>query len=87
MFWTVIGSTAAILTMFGFLPQIFKVLKTKSVKDVSLLTLLQLSSGVSLWIAYGLHLKNAIIITANAVTLITLLVLLYLYSYHRRIKQ
>jgi len=85
MFWTIIGSTAATLTMFSFIPQIFKVWKNKSAKDVSLITLLGLSLGVSLWIVYGIYLKDVIIITANGVTLMTLLILLYLYfNYGRR---
>lgn len=58
MFWQFIGLGAATLTMFAFIPQIIKVVKTKSAKDVSLFTLLQLSLGVSLWIAYGLHLRD-----------------------------
>ncbi|MDI6759172.1 MAG: SemiSWEET transporter [Candidatus Omnitrophota bacterium] len=76
MIWTVIGFSAASLTMFAFIPQILKVLKTKSAKDVSIITLLQLSVGVCLWIAYGIHLKDAIIIIANSVTLATLIILL-----------
>lgn len=79
MFWSIIGSMAAILTTFSFIPQIVKVWKNKSAKDVSLVTILQLSCGVSFWIAYGIHLKDAIIIAANSVTLMTLLILLYLY--------
>lgn len=79
--WTIIGLTAACLTMFAFIPQIFKALKTKSVKDVSLVTLLQLSLGVSLWIAYGIHLKDVIIITANSITLFSLIILLFLYFF------
>lgn len=86
MFWSIIGSTAAVFTMFAFIPQIIKVLKTKSVKDVSLVTLLQLSLGVTLWIAYGIHLKDAIIITANSITLVTLIILLCLYFNYRRIE-
>jgi len=84
LFWTIIGLCAAILTMFAFIPQIIKVLKNKSAKDVSLITLLQLSFGVSLWIAYGFHLKDAVIITANSITLITLVILLCLYFNYRR---
>ncbi|MBU4472779.1 MAG: SemiSWEET transporter [Candidatus Omnitrophica bacterium] len=84
MFWSIIGSTAAVFTMFAFIPQIIKALKTKSVKDVSLVTLLQLSLGVTLWIAYGIHLKDAIIITANSITLVTLIILLCLYFNYRR---
>lgn len=74
-----IGVAAAFLTMFSFLPQIVKVAKTKSAKDVSLATLVQLSCGVSLWIIYGIYRKDAIIILANTVTLCTMLILLYQY--------
>jgi MtN3 and saliva related transmembrane protein len=81
--WFIIGSLAACLTMLAFLPQIFKVAKTRSVKDVSLITLLQLSLGVFLWIIYGIHLKDIIIIGANAITLTTLIILLFLYHRHR----
>jgi MtN3 and saliva related transmembrane protein len=87
MFWVILGSSAAILTMFSFVPQIFKVIKTKSAKDVSFLTLLQLSLGVSLWIIYGINLRNTIIIMANSVTLITLIILLFLYFNYGRQKQ
>ncbi len=83
MFWLMVGSSAAVLTMFAFIPQIIKVLKNKSAKDVSPITLLQLSFGVSLWIAYGFHLKDAVIITANSITLITLIILLFLYFSYR----
>lgn len=85
MLWTIIGITAATLTMFSFIPQIIKVAKTKSARDVSLLTLLQLSTGVCLWIVYGVYRKDAIIITANGITLVSLIILLLLYvRYGRR---
>jgi MtN3 and saliva related transmembrane protein len=84
MFWKVIGATAALLTMFAFVPQIAKALRTKSVQDVSLATLLQLASGVTLWVAYGIYLRDAIIIIANLVTLSTMLILLNLYFLFRK---
>ncbi len=87
MFWRIVGVIAATLTMFGFVPQIIKVLRTKSVKDMSLVTLLQLSLGVSLWIAYGVYLKDTIIITANSITLFSLIILLVFYFGYRREKQ
>jgi MtN3 and saliva related transmembrane protein len=86
MIWQCIGAAAAILTMFSFVPQIVKVAKTKSAKDVSLVTLLQLSCGVSLWMLYGIHRKDAIIIVANAVTLCTMIILLYQYFTLRKEK-
>jgi len=79
MFWTIIGAIAATLTSFSFVPQIAKSLRTKSVKDVSLVTLYQLSSGVALWIIYGFYRSDPIIIYANLVSLLTLVILICLY--------
>ncbi len=84
MFWEIIGFSAATLTMFGFLPQVIKIYRIKSVKDISLLAILQFVLGISLWIAYGVHLKNFVIILANIVTLIILLVSLVLYFKYKK---
>lgn len=84
LFWEIIGSMAAMLTSLSFIPQIVRVHKHKSAKDVSPVTLFQLSLGVSLWMAYGIYLKNIVIIAANLVTLLTLVILIFLYfSYGR----
>lgn len=79
LFWPGVGALAACLTMFSFIPQIVKVARKKSSGDLSLITLLQLAIGVSLWIAYGVYLKDPIIIAANSITLVTLVILLALY--------
>jgi MtN3 and saliva related transmembrane protein len=85
--WSIVGFSAACLTMFAFIPQIIKIFKTKSAKDVSVVTLLELSLGVTLWLAYGIHLKDMVIIMANSVTLFSLIILLFLYFSYRRTKQ
>ena len=79
MFWKLIGLTAATLTTFSFVPQIIKVIKVRSVRDVSLFTLFQFAAGVSFWVLYGIYLKDAIIIVANCMTLLTLVILLAFY--------
>lgn len=83
MFWRLIGLTAAILTTFSFIPQIIKVYRTKSGKDLSLVTLTQLSCGVALWVFYGLYRKDPIIILANGATFLSLILLLCLYFRYR----
>ena len=85
MFWRMVGVAAATLTTFSFVPQIFKVLDTKSGKDLSPVTLLQFSTGVALWVVYGWYLKDLIIILANAVTLVSLVVLIFLYFRYKKI--
>jgi MtN3 and saliva related transmembrane protein len=79
MVWTIIGIAAALLTMSGFFPQVIKMWKTHSVKDVSGLTLVQFSVGAALWMLYGIHLRDFIIIGANAIALAILLIAVGLY--------
>ena len=77
--WKIIGLCAATLTMFSFVPQVVKMHRIRSARDVSVITLAQLSAGVALWIVYGVAKRDAIIIMANTVTLVTLLAALGLY--------
>jgi MtN3 and saliva related transmembrane protein len=86
MLWTIIGAMAATLTMFSFIPQIARSLRTKSVKDVSPVTLFQLSAGVFLWMVYGIARRDPIIIGANLITFISLSVLIFLYFKFGRIR-
>ena len=84
MEWSIIGILAALLTTFGFVPQILKMINTRSAKDVSIVTLYQFSAGVILWALYGFHLRDHIIIAANSITLITLAVAIGFYHRYDR---
>jgi MtN3 and saliva related transmembrane protein len=84
MEWYLIGIAAAALTTFGFVPQIIKMHRIKSVKDVSLVTLFQFSAGVALWTLYGFYRNDIIIIVANAVSFMTLVVAIALYYYYNQ---
>jgi MtN3 and saliva related transmembrane protein len=84
MYWEIVGFSAALLTAFGFLPQVIKIYKTKSVQDISLLALIQFTVGISLWLLYGVHLKNAVIICANFATLLVLASAFVLYFRYKK---
>ncbi|MBU1146786.1 MAG: hypothetical protein KKD11_00330 [Candidatus Omnitrophica bacterium] len=84
MLWTIIGATAATLTMLSFIPQIARSLRTRSVKDVSPVTLFQLSVGVFLWMIYGIARRDPIIVGANLVTFISLGILIFLYFKYKK---
>lgn len=84
MLWKLIGIAAASLTSFAFFPQVIKMYRNKSSKDISFITLVQLSLGVGLWILYGIYLRDYIIILANSITLISLLSALSLYYRYAR---
>lgn len=74
----VIGYLAALLTTISFLPQVFKIYKTKETKSISLSMYIILTLGILLWLIYGLHLNSMPIILANAVTLVSLIYILFM---------
>ena len=74
---TIIGLTAAAMGGISLFPQVLKVLKTKSTKDISRETILLLAGSIFLWLVYGILLKNLPIIIANFFGLIQALIILF----------
>jgi len=70
------GFIAGILTTSSFLPQLLKIHRDKSAKEVSLIMYIIISTGIFLWLLYGIEIKSLPIIGANGVSLaLTLLIL------------
>ena len=65
-----IGSLAATLTTVSFVPQAWKVWHTKHTADISLAMYSLFTTGVALWLAYGILLAAWPIIIANLITLL-----------------
>ena len=65
-----IGSAAATLTTTAFIPQAWKVWRTRHTADISLGMYILFTLGVALWLAYGILLESWPIIIANSVTLL-----------------
>ena len=65
-----IGFFAAFCTTIAFVPQVIKVYKSKSTKDISLYMFLIFTIGVLSWLIYGIMISNLPVILANAVTLV-----------------
>ncbi len=81
---TLLGFAAGTLTTVSFVPQVHKAWRTKRCDDLSLTMLLAFGTGVVLWLLYGLLLRAAPIIAANAVTLALIFWLLYLKFHYRQ---
>jgi len=79
----ILGLVAAGLTTVAFIPQVHKTWKTKSAKDLSLGMYLIFTSGVILWLIYGILKEDIPIIAANVVTLSLTLVLLYFKIFYK----
>ncbi len=65
-----LGFAAAFCTTAAFVPQLVRVLRLKSARDISLPTFLLFSAGVFLWLLYGLYTGSKPVIASNAVTLV-----------------
>lgn len=74
---SVVGGAAAVLTTAANFPQLKKCWETQSAGDLSRKMLISLSSGVALWIAYGVLKQDWLIIGANVVSLAMLLGILW----------
>lgn len=75
---TLLGLVAATLTTASFLPQAMKTIKTRHTKDLSLGMYVLLTTGASLWLIYGILIKDLPIILANGITLIFIITILIL---------
>ncbi|HON36929.1 MAG TPA: SemiSWEET family transporter [Methanothrix sp.] len=84
MQWELVGWCAALLTMFGFVPQILKIYRTESVSDVSLIMLLQFSLGMLLWLLYGISIQDRVLIVSNTVSFLILTVATGMYMKYRK---
>ena len=69
----IIGLIAAVLTTSAYIPQTYKVIKTKSASDFSWMWLIFMTVGIFLWFIYGLLLKNIPLIVANGISIISLI--------------
>jgi MtN3 and saliva related transmembrane protein len=72
-----LGLAAGTITSITFLPQVIQIWKTKSAKDLSLQMLLLLILGVSMWLTYGILVKDAAIIYTNSMVLTMSLIMMY----------
>lgn len=71
-----IGYLAAGLTTLSFLPQALHTFRTRDVSGISLGMYSMFTTGVALWLVYGLLLGSWPLIAANSVTLTLALAIL-----------
>ena len=72
-----IGLLAAILTTTAFIPQVIKVIKTRSSEGLSLTTYLIFITGVSLWLIYGIFKMSFSMILGNGITVLLASIIIY----------
>ena len=73
----IIGLAAAAMGGIALFPQVLKVLRTKSTKDISREMITILAGSIFLWLVYGILLSNLPIIIANFFGLIQAFIILF----------
>lgn len=78
----IIGLVAGFLTTAAYMPQVLKVWRSRSARDVSLGMFSLMVVGIMFWLAYGLMIEDIPLILANLVTLLLTGVILALKLRH-----
>ncbi len=71
-----IGILAAILTTLCWLPQALHVIRTRDTAAISLPAYAAFSTGIALWLIYGVLIGNWPLIGANTISLVLTLIIL-----------
>ena len=84
---TILGVAAGVLILSGWIDQIYKGYKSKSLKDVSMILLIFISMGVILWLIYGIIVSDVFIIGTNIAAIILMTIVLTMKrKYDKNIK-
>lgn len=75
-FLTILGTLAGILILSGWVEQIIKGYRTKSLKDVSKYLMILISAGAALWLLYGFIVDDIFIVGTNLAAIVLMLTVL-----------
>lgn len=79
-----LGYLAAILTTIANLPQTYKIIKTKSTKDISITSYSILTAGCGLWLVYGIFKSDFPLIIANGISTAICIIILILKTFSKK---
>ena len=71
---TILGVSAGILILTGWVEQVYKGYKTKSMKDISKFLMIFIAAGSILWLIYGTIVSDIFIIGTNVAGLILMII-------------
>ena len=73
---TILGTVAGILILTGWVEQIYKGYRTKSLRDVSRFLMIFISAGAVLWLIYGFIVSDVFIIGTNIAAIVLMMIVL-----------
>ena len=65
-----VGYVATVLSTIAFVPQVWQVIRTKQTRDISLRMYILFTTGVALWLVYGISRGAWPLVIDEAVTLV-----------------
>ena len=84
----ILASIFGVVSGFANLPQIWKIFKTKSAKDIAVSTYLLLAVGNIIWVLYGIEIQSIPIFCMEGIGLVEFIIILIgCYLYGRKIKK
>ena len=84
---TILGISAGILILSGWVEQIIKGYKTKSLKDVSKYLMVFISGGSILWLIYGIIVADVYIIGTNISAIFLMMIVLFMKKRYEKISK
>jgi MtN3 and saliva related transmembrane protein len=79
-----LGYAGGVLTTMCYVPQLIRVFKLKSAREISYLYTLSLLIGILIWLLYGIFLRLPPIILWNAIGFVMVGLLLFSKIYYGR---
>jgi MtN3 and saliva related transmembrane protein len=77
-----LGYVAGALTSLALLPQVIKIYRSRSARDISTGMFIVFCIGIIMWIVYGFAIDSLPVIAANSVSLsLSLIILLLKFKY------
>ena len=84
---TILGTLAGVLILSGWVEQIIKGYKTKSLKDISKYLMILISAGAGLWLLYGLIVEDIFIIGTNLAAIALMMTVLIMKKRYDQIRK
>lgn len=84
---TILGIAAGVLILTGWVEQIIKGYKTKSLKDVSKYLMVFISGGAILWLIYGIIIVDVFIIGTNIAAIFLMMIVLFMKKRYEKISK
>jgi len=75
---TILGVSAGVLILTGWVEQIYKGYKTKSMRDISRFLMIFIAAGSILWLTYGFIVTDVFIIGTNSAGLTLMMIVSFM---------